>query len=283
MPCRSTETPVLHRAATAGDHEEGYSYVLAWAWHEKAAPIRTAGVGTWKVNVREVRLTAEIQALSERAGEQDLPRAGIGYRSTDISTDLACSSFAVSPRIPAQVDESGYLVGVAQPSMGWRMEGASGRRGSTAVSHTAESSTSEHPAASAPYCVLCQPSDARKQPDTRATIIGGQQGQPGGKRRENTDQTARRAQTGRAQPESPNHSTVAFIRANQSPHSPHGKLAASQQPAWVAGKGGLLLGELHWDWARLTLPHLVDPKGAGTPQRGRVPGVGLAWHSLTLR
>ena len=108
-------------------------------------------------------------------------------------------------------------------------------------------------------------------------------GAAGGKRRENTDQTARRAQTGRAQPESPNHSTVAFIRANQSPHSPHGKLAASQQPAWVAGKGGLLLGELHWDWARLTLPHLVDPKGAGTPQRGRVPGVGLAWHSLTLR
>jgi hypothetical protein len=174
MPCRSTETPVLHRAATAGDHEEGYSYVLAWAWHEKAAPIQTAGVGTWKVNVREVRLTAEIQALSERAGEQDLPRAGIGYRSTDISTDLACSSFLFHLAFLHRLDESGYLVGVAQRR--WDGEGASARRGSTALSHTAESSTSEHPAASAPYCVLCQPSDARKQPDPRATIIGGQQG-----------------------------------------------------------------------------------------------------------
>ena len=189
------------------------------------------------------------------------------------------------------MDESGYLVGVAQRR--WDGEGASARRGSTALSHTAESSTSEHPAASAPYCVLqycVNPPILGNNPIPGRPSLGGNRAQgnratgaAGGKRRENTDQTARRAQTGRAQPESPNHSTVAFIRANQSPHSPHGKLAASQQPAWVAGKGGLLLGELHWDWARLTLPHLVDPKGAGTPQRGRVPGVGLAWHSLTLR
>ena len=90
-------------------------------------------------------------------------------------------------------------------------------------------------------------------------------------------QTARRAQTGRAQPESPNNSTVAFIRANQSPQSAHGKLAASQQPAWAAGKkGGCCCENCNWNWARLTLPHLVDPKGAGTPNAGGF----LAWHSL---
>jgi hypothetical protein len=59
----------------------------------------------------------------------------------------------------------------------------------------------------------------------RAPVIGG--------KKQNGVKTQIRlglARTGRAQPESPHNSTVAFIRANQ---KPHGKLAASQQWAWA--------------------------------------------------
>ena len=122
--------------------------------------------------------------------------------------------------------------------------GASGRRGSTAcrTQRNPRRQSAPPPVLRTEYCVHSKPSDARKQPDAGATLppsLGGnrapgQQGQPGGKRKENTDQTARRARTGRAQPESPKNSTVAFIRANQ---SPHGKLAASQHQRGLPGGG----------------------------------------------